>query len=154
MTAITEQEQYAFCNKALSLKEMIESSFVHLGQLLYEIKENRHYEAGFDSWGTFLMEMRMSQAVASKLMTIYKTLVLEYKVEPAKIAQAGGYSVVYELMPLMTDKKSANEWIKKAASMTRLAIKQEKAEAMGEQEPKVCEHDFCTMCRECHFISE
>lgn len=136
------------------MKGKIESSFVQLGQMLYEIKSERHYESGWESWGEFLMDMRISQGMASKLMSIYETFVLQYKIKPALIAEAGGWTVVYDLLPLAKDKESAEQWIKDAANMTRSDVKKQAFSARKKKEPKECEHTYCKMCSKCHFIYE
>lgn len=131
------------------MKQNIEVSFVELGALLHEIKEQRHYEAGFDSWGGFLMEMRFSESMASKLITIYQKFILEYKVKPQLIAEAGGWTVVYDLVPVVTDKESAEEWLEKAAGLTRSAVKKEVAAARGMVEEEDCQHEWCQKCAHC-----
>lgn len=140
------------CQQALELKNKVEVGFLELGALLNAIKERRLYEQeSFESWGEFLMEMRLSQGTASKLITIYNTFVVQYEISPRKIAEAGGYTVVYDLVPLATSKEKAEEWIDKAKSMTRSHIRQEAQSAKGEVEDEPCDHEPCNMCRKCGF---
>lgn len=151
---ITEVQANKLCKEALAMKHDVEVGFLKLGQLLREIKEARHFEAGWESWGEFLMDMRMSEGMASKLITIYETFILAYKVSPRKLAEAGGWTVVYDLVPLAKDKESAEEWIEKASTMTRSDIKKEAYEARALPPPKDCEHEWVKMCRKCKMIYE
>jgi hypothetical protein len=137
------------CNKALALKHDIEKSFLALGKLLHEIKEKRLFEEGFESWGEFLMEMRMSESMSSKLITIYQRFILELQITPKRIAEAGGWTVVYDLVPLAKDKESAEDWLDRAGSMTRSDIKKEAMVARGLPEPKDCEHEWAKCCVKC-----
>lgn len=146
---LSEKEAHGVCNEALALKDKIEASFIHLGKYLYEIKSARLFEAGWESWGEFLMDMKMSEAMASKLITIYQVFVLDFKIKTDLIAEAGGWTVVYDLIPLAKDKESALKWLRLAKDMTRMDIKKEAALGKGEKEPEDCDHEWCKMCGKC-----
>lgn len=149
MNNLTEKKAHKFCNDALELKHDVEARFVLLGQLLYEIKINLYFESGWESWGEFLMDMRLSESMATKLMKVYTTFVLDYKITPMKLAEAGGWTVVYDLVPLATTKEKAIEWIARAADMTRSDIRKEAQEAKGEKVDEDCEHEWAKCCVKC-----
>lgn len=101
MSDLTEQKNYKVCLAAIEAKKDIEWRFLSLGKMLYEIKAGRLYEAGWDSWDTYCMDLKLSQTSISKLLNIYEVFVLHYKIEPEKLAEAGGWSSIAELLPLI-----------------------------------------------------
>lgn len=101
MTELTEKKKHDICVEAIEAKKDIEWKFLDLGRMLYEIKAERLYEAGWDSWDLYCMDLKLSEGTISKLFRIYEVFVLHYKVEPERLAAAGGWSSVAEILPLV-----------------------------------------------------
>lgn len=101
MTELTEKRKHDICQSAIRMKQSIEEDFLTLGKMLYEIKTQELWRAGWDSWDEYAMEFRFSGPTISKLQRIHEVLVMQYKIEPAKLAAAGGWSSVAEILPLI-----------------------------------------------------
>lgn len=109
-----EQQNHDYCQETLRIKQSLELHFLELGKRLFEIREGKLFEPYWDSFTEYLMEMRLDATKASRLVNIYKTFVLKYEIEPQKLADAGGWSVLAEVLPMVKDKESADEWVEKA----------------------------------------
>lgn len=110
---------YEYCNETLSLKNRLELSYLELAERLHKIQLNRMFEPNYDTFEEFLMEMKLSMATASKLINIYLRFVIKFKIQPRLLADAGGWSVVAELLPYAENKTSAERWLRQAKSNTR-----------------------------------
>jgi hypothetical protein len=152
---LSEERRHDLCLIAIGLKKNIEVSFLELGGALHEIKERRHYEAGWSSWEEYLLELKISQSMVSRLIRIYEVFVLKYEFAPRQIAEAGGWTTVAQLLPEIkedTPKLRVNTWLTEMIGLTRSdalgAIKDRKRGYTAEE----CEpHDTYTIkiCRKC-----
>lgn len=106
---MTEIKAYEYCEETIKFKNNIEASYLALCARLHKIKTERLFEASFETWEMFLEELRVDRATAEKMVKIYDLLVLNYKISPAKIEEAGGWSVVAEILPIATSKEEAEE---------------------------------------------
>lgn len=151
---ITETQKHAFCQKAIDLKGQIEVSFLSLGAMLHKIREERLFEAGWDSWDTFEMELKLSPATISKLIRIYEVFVMRLKIKEAVLASAGGWSVVAEYLPLVVEEttpQQATQWLETAATMPRADIRREVAEmrrggSCAHKETRFVKLEVCEGC--------
>jgi hypothetical protein len=120
--SLSEQKRHDFCKQTIELKKEIESNFVELGRMLHEIKDNRYYEAGWTSWEEYCMELKISQSTISRLIRIYEIFVLRYDFAPRQIAEAGGWTVVAQLLPEINEKTAKDDvkvWLGEMADLTR-----------------------------------
>jgi hypothetical protein len=140
MTNLLIKKEY--CEETIRLKENIEMSFLELGERLMRIRDERLYENNWEAFEDFLMEVKISNGTASKLINIYQRFVLEYKIPLKKLASAGGWSVVAECLPLIKSKDEALEWLEKAGFMTQTDIRREMKEAKTGIMMKDCDHDW------------
>lgn len=140
-SSFTEQKKHSICLSAIEAKKDIEWKFLELGKMLYEIKQERMYEAGWESWDEYCMELKLSASTISKLFRIYEVFVLHYKIEPMQLAAAGGWSSVAELLPLVdtetTSEKRVQELLGIATSQTR---KHFRATISEEKRGSPCKH--------------
>ncbi len=146
------QKNLDFCNRALELKTALESNFLVLGEYLYQIKEGCLYEPNWQSWQEFSWELKMSENSINKLMQIYKTLILGYGFTHQQILTAGGWSMVAEVLPMITSKKDALKWLTAASNLTRGDLRKEIKEAKTGLPMAACSHkNTFTMrvCRDC-----
>lgn len=140
------------CQTTLDLKDKIENSFLILGESLWKIREERMWEGQWTSFGEFLMEMKMSEPTASKLINIWAKFVMEFGINPFLVVEAGGWGNVAEILPVVKDKLSAEEWLGKAKVLTREDLRTEIRIAKGGTPPEDCSHgDSYTIkvCRTC-----
>lgn len=149
---MANQKNLEFCNNAIALKKNLEKSFINLGQYLHEIKEKSLWEANWSSWDEYCLELKMSRNSINKLIQIYSTFVLDYNIGPEKIATAGGWTVVSELLPVIETREQAIEWIHKAQELTREDLRKEVTEAKSGVQQSACKHKntyTIVVCRAC-----
>ncbi len=152
---LSEKKRHEICNHAIELKNDIEFRFMELGGLLHEIRENNYFEAGWTSWEEYSMELKISQATISKLIRIYEVFVLKYEFSPAKIAEAGGWSVVAELLPDVietTEKAQVEGWLSEAKALPRTDLRRAITERRKGIDMEDCGHEdtyTIKICRRC-----
>ncbi len=147
-------ENLNFCEETISKKHLIEVSWIELCARLKEIRDKGLWEGRWDSFEDFLHDPQMSldKASASKMITIHEKFVIEYKMSPARIANAGGWSKIAEILPAVKDKESAEEWIDKSASLSKSDLRKEVKEEKTGIEMSKCEHKdtyIIRVCRDC-----
>lgn len=150
-----ELQQHSYCEKAISLKNDLETGFIVLAEHLYNINQNNLWEASYGSWLEFTWELKMSPNHINTLMRIYRTLIVGYGLTSENIKTAGGWSVIAEILPYCTSKKDAVKWILKAQQLTRADLRKELKEEKTGILMGVCPHDVlkeivmceCTNCK-------
>lgn len=140
-----------FCRDTLEFKNAIEENFLELGKRLMKIRDEELYEPNWENFASFLHEMKLSESVGSRLISIYSKFVLEFKIAPAKVAQAGGWASVSELLPILKEgtKKEAESWLNKASTLTKADLRKEVEEARTGVEMKDCEHGETLLFKRC-----
>lgn len=155
MNELTETKKHQFCNEALKLKQEIEVDYLALGAMLMKIQDERLWEAGWESWDEYTMELKMSQGAVSRIINIYKVFVLQYEVPEKTLALAGGWSVVAEYLPMVkedTKKAEVANWFSDASEMTRQDIRRTITEARKGIDMTKCKHTdyyILKICRNC-----
>ena len=143
------------CEEAISKKHQLEVGWLELCGMLKNIRDNGLYEGRWDSFEDFLQDpqMGLDKGSASKMITIHEKFVIEYKMSPARIANAGGWSKVAEILPAVKDKKSAEKWLDEAAALSKTDLRKQVNE---ERHPESigCKHKdsykvVMTCCRGC-----
>lgn len=146
-----EISQYNYCLEVVELKKNIELAFLTLGERLYKIREEELYIGSWESFNDYLEEIKMSPSVASRLISVYSKMVLEYNLEPSLIANAGGWSNAYEIIKIASGKEEAENWLRESehrmAKDTKIALREAKTGVSIEK----CEHDYydIRVCRKC-----
>lgn len=105
---------FDYCQETLQLKNGLELSYLDLAQRLHKIQLNKMYLPNFDTFDDFLDEIKVSRATASKMINIWLTFVVKYRIDTRRLADAGGWSVVAEILPYATSKTAAVDWLVKA----------------------------------------
>ena len=160
MDARLAKANYDFCEKTIALKENLELSYLELAKHLHLIELNRMYLPNFDTWEDFLIEVKISRATASKLLNIWRRLVIEYKITPETLAKAGGWSVVAEVLPYATSRTASEDWLCKARNNTRSDLRKFLKEAKTGLVMVDCRHSKeeiivfakCVKCGDTHRI--
>lgn len=148
---MTEIQDHKYCEDTLKLKDVIENSFLMLGERLKKIKDEDMFKPQWDSWDEYLEEMKMSQATASKLINIYSKFVLEYGISTDILLESGGWSTLAELLPYAKSKEDANELIHEAGILTRKDLRVKLNERKSGIAQEECLHEFYELriCRKC-----
>lgn len=144
------QARLAFCNQILEYKGGIEASFLELGRRLRLVREERLYSDQWESFDDYLMELKnISLPTATKLINIYGTFVVEYKIPVKKLVQAGGWTMLAETLPVVKSKEDALAWLEKATLLTRTDLRREIQEANTGILMRDCEHEESAYLRVC-----
>lgn len=146
-----------FCEHTIAFKRFIEVQWLELAGQLKEIRDQALYRGRWESFEDFLNdpEMAMDKSTASKMITIHERFILEYKIQPQKIANVGGWSKVAELLPVVKNKESAEEWLDKATVLSQADLRKEvKGENRGDGID--CKHKnnyqiTLSVCRDCGY---
>ena len=149
---MNELSNLKYCTETVSLKYTIESSFLSLGERLMKIRDEKLFQPQWETFGTYVAELKMSESSASKLINIYKRFILEYNIEPQKLLKAGGWSVIAEVLPVVHNKRDAISWINKMGELTKEDIRKEILEQKTGITQMNCPHtDTYTIqvCRTC-----
>ena len=117
MTDIVARNKYI--KDTLILRGKIEGAFLELGERFLKIRDEKLYEDQYESFGDFLEEAHMSEPNASKLISIYQTFVLDYKLSQKTLLLAGSWSSLYQIGLYAKNKKEAEGLIKEASLLTR-----------------------------------
>ncbi len=131
---------FEYCTETLSLKNRLELSYLELAERLHKIQLNRMYEPNYDTFDDFLQEMKISFATASKLINIWVRFVIKFKIAPRMLADAGGWSVVAEILPYANSKTSAERWLRAAGSNTRSDLRKSLMEVKTGIDMSTCKH--------------
>ena len=113
-----------FCESTIELVQNIEGAFINLGERLHKIRIERLWESNWDSYEEFLGEIKISPGKASKIVSVYETFVLEYKVPTEKLSSVG-WSSLYSMLPAIKSGQDANEWVEKGSVLRREDIEDE-----------------------------
>lgn len=153
MSNIQKKQNYDYCQGALELKKNLEYGFLKLGEMLYKIKMEEKFTAGWESWDEFQMELKMSSATISKLIRIYEIYVVQYGFTQEKLYSAGGWSVLAETLPVVSTKKEAEYWLSEVPNLTLRDVRvlvQEKKNEGTEKESCTCENTYTVViCKDC-----
>lgn len=147
-----------FCKETIEKKHFLEVGWIELCKRLKEIRDGELYAGRWDNFEDFLKDpaMDMDKGTASKMITIHERLITEYAIAPEKIAEVGGWSKVAELLPVITDKASAEEWLSNAATLSKADLRKSVKEAGGKAGSIACKHEnsyeiVMKCCRNCDY---
>lgn len=119
---LTENKRHQICLEAIKAKFQLENDALTLAKMLYEIRENRYFEAGWTSWEEYTLEFKMSASSISRLIRIHELLVLKYDLKPAELASAGGWTLLGDMLPTIkpeTPRERVLELVELAKGQTR-----------------------------------
>ncbi len=146
----TEAKNHEYCNDTLKLRNEIETWFITVGERLYNIRQQQLYHPFWSSFEEYEMEFKWDPSQVSRLINIYKKFVLEYKIAPAQLIEAGGWTVLAETLPVIHSKADAEKWLKKTKTHSRADIRKDIKEAKGTlQKEEACKHRNSYLIRIC-----
>lgn len=140
-----------YLKDTLALKASIETSFLALGERLSIIRDEKLYEGEYDNFDEFLLTAKISKATASKLITVYETFILKFKMAPQSLADVG-WSSLYAISSHADTKEKAKDLVQQAGLLTRdhlMATLREDGEAQA-----LCKHKnkrLVEVCNDCGF---
>lgn len=151
---------HKFCLETKRLKETLELEFIQLGERLFKIKSERLYEPYWSDFNEYLMELRLSESTASRLMGIWHKFVFQFRIPISEIAKAGGWTLVAEISPSCENRRQAVHWLAKAQQLNVTDLRRELKESKTGVPMIDCQHDYYTLrcCKKCgvreHYADE
>ncbi len=140
MDKLTAKTNFNYCQETISLKSDLELSYLDLASRLHKIQLNRMYEPNYESFDEFLEEIKISKSTASKLINIWVRFVIQFKIKPKMLADAGGWTVVAEILPYADTKKSAERWLLDAKENRRKDLRKNLLELKTGISMSKCKH--------------
>lgn len=139
-----------YCTDTLTLKDKIEESFLLLGQRLKKIRDEELYKGQYETFPNFLEELKVSESVASRLISVYQRFMVEYGLSQEKVLRVG-WSDAYQIMKATDNKEEAEEWVEKGQVLSSGDLRKELTEKRTGKDMRTCEHEFYTLrvCRKC-----
>lgn len=139
-----------FCVETIEFKHKLEADFLELGRRLKEIKAKHLWEGGWDGWQEYLEDLRMDDGTAGKLMKIYGVFVQGCGFSPARIAKAGGWTRIAEVLPLIKTFEDAKRLFEMVVQMrNRTDIRRTVHEERAGTNMMICPHEHTYLLRIC-----
>lgn len=130
-----------YCEETIALKRRVESDSMSLARRLHEVELNRKWEGGYESYEDFLEAAKIARSVASRMVTVWRALVIGQRVEPEAIAEAGGPLLAYEVIAFCVRRRETDAWLERVRLLRRADLRKEIAEARaGGVETRRCRH--------------
>lgn len=151
-----EKDAFQFCEETKILKERIEKGGLELAKRLCFIKQNNLADGQYGGFDTYLDEIKLKKATADHMMRVYTRFCMDFGIDEAIVVEAGGYTRLYELLPLAKTKESALEALQIASQLeSRESIKAMVKQQMtgGAQIPDCAHEDkdcfYLRVCKAC-----
>lgn len=146
----SDEKNYQFCQSTIENMNRIESDFMARAADLYQIRALRMFLPSWDSFEEFCMELKgIKYKSVMKLIGIHEKFVLSYKISPARISKAGGWTTVAEVLPVVKDKKDAEKWLNLAENQSREHLRQTVKERKTGVDMTKCKHKNSYIIRVC-----
>ncbi len=150
-----EKKNHEYCLDTIEAGKKTEETVMALAERLHRIRQLNLYTPSWDSFEEFCMEIKnLSYKSIMKLIDIHETFVLKYKLAPEKIAEAGGWTVIAELLPVIKTKEDAIHWLERAKTAPREHLRQDVREARRGIPQGTCSHKNYVVlhkCKDCGF---
>lgn len=130
----------------------IEETFLELGKRLMKIRDEELYKPQWDSFHEYVGEVKMSESSASKLISIYEKFILKYQIDPERVLNAGGWSTVAEVLPMVKNKDDAEHWLSLGETLSRKDLRSEIEEKKRGVQQHECKHRDTydiRICKDC-----
>jgi len=147
-----EKQKHEFLQMLIQLSQQLEFNYLEFGKQLKTCRDDTVFSPEYETFPAFLQEMKLTQGTASKLINIYEKFVVEYDIPQKRLAEAGGWSVVAEILPIVNNKKEAKEWVEKAVRLRRKDLRKEVKEKKTGVSMANCKHEdtyLIEICRTC-----
>lgn len=117
LSEVSPVSDATYCQRAVALKKNIEVTFLVLGEMLKNIRDEKRYEGTYTDFEEFLEDLNLTASNASKIITVFEYFCENLKVPEDKLVNAGGYSVLYELYILSKSEADQKSFVDEKLSM-------------------------------------
>ena len=138
-----------FCLDTIEIKQCTELGFIELGGRLMKIRDEKLWRGGWESFGEYLADMQWSEATGSKLIRIFQKFVLEWQFSHLQLAEAGGWTVVAEVLPVVKTKQEAKQWLANCRKLSRTDLRRTIHEEKHNVDMVECKHADTYLLRIC-----
>lgn len=139
--APTEKKNHDYCNDTIAIKRDGERLFLEMGERLYNIRKQELFKPFWSSFFEYELEFKWSPGTANKLINIYKVFIVQAKIEPERLAAAGGWTILAETLPVVKTPEDAEHWLEQATELTRDDLRTSVKEAKsGLSKEDACQH--------------
>lgn len=150
MKTTPEKKNYEFCEQTIERMNQIETDYLARAEDLHKIQSENLFRPSWDSFEEFCMELKgIKYKSIMKLIGIYEKFVLQFKLSPARIAKAGGWTTVAEVLPVVKTREDALRWLETAETKTREHLRQDLKEAKTGLDMTKCKHKKAYVIRIC-----
>lgn len=153
MGNLTESGKHSYCEKAIAMEGIARSVYLTLGEMLFNIRQDKLYEPHWSTWNEYCMEFKdFSQGSISKMIAVYETFVLKYGYDVDELAKAGGWTKLYAMTPHIQSREDADKWLGIAATLTRADLTKSLIEAKTGVDMSTCKHTntyTLVVCQDC-----
>ena len=109
-----------YLKEIIFTKQSIGLSFLYLGNLLYNIKEEKLWELHAESYAEYIAmpEINMKLSTGDNLIRVYRQFVVEWGMDEELLCKVGHSKLIALLERTDIDAESADEWIHKAMTLS------------------------------------
>lgn len=145
---VTSDRKY--CLEVIELKNQTECDFIILGRELSRIHREGKWRSGWGSYEEYLAEMKMAPSTASKLERIWTMIIEAGKIEPLRLAKAGGWSVVAQVLPQIKKTGEVERYVSMIEMYpTKTDLRRTLEEEASGKDMMRCRHENCYYLRIC-----
>lgn len=146
------ETKHEYLKSTVSLIQGIEEVFILLGSRLKKIRDEQMYLPEYESFYDYLVECRLTESKASKLITVYEVFILEYNFDNEEVIAAGGWSLLYESVKFIKSREDAAVMLHELShrhDRDGRAFLLEKQRGVGQAECAHADTYAITVCRDC-----
>lgn len=142
------------CQKGLDMMRVLKKASLELGRILMEIRDTQAFSSQWESFADYLAEEKfMSEANASKLITVYNRFIIKMK-EPYERVAAIDWTVAYELHRLFKDDNELKDAFDNATILNTSHLRQMITEKRTGITQETCLHSDTYTIRVCKICGQ
>lgn len=144
-------KNHKYLSDTIELVNGIERGFLSLGERLKKIRDEQLYAPEYESFYDFLVDCRMTESKASKVISVFETYIEKYGLDANDVASVG-WSLLYEAIRVIKSPEQAKE------TLHELKHRQDKdgrdyiRQLRSGVDQDACQHQdtyLITVCRQC-----
>lgn len=149
---VAANTNHDYLEGTIALRDQIEEGFLVLAERLKKIRDEQLYASEYDSFDSFIAELRVSRSTAYKIIGVFEKFILLGELNPADVARRGWGNLCL-FLGFIKNKSDAREIFDRISPLTRTDASRELLEMKTGKSMKDCQHDFeeihLRQCRIC-----
>lgn len=127
-----------YIHDTIELRQIIEQSFLDLGERLAHIREKKLWKVDYESFDEFLVDLNVGKSLASKLMRIYEVFVKKCEI-PSAVLSVLPWTSLYQLSRIIDTKEQAEAALQEMPYLKGNDLRMKIHELLT---GKPCEHEW------------